>query len=163
MDVRKGWMAGVVMAGMLAGCAQMPPNAAPQTAVAPGVSVDALFTQFGAQATREGELLIITLPDALGISPQGVTGNALATLRVVAQYLNAGSGLGARIAAHTNTLTDSGEQKAQAVATSLTSLGINAGSLQVIGYGARYPVADMTSPDGAAQNARVEIEIGRMK
>lgn len=163
MEVRKGWMAGVVMAGMLAGCAQMQPYAAPQTALTPGVSVDAQFTQFGAQATREGELLIITLPDTLGLSPQGVTGNALATLRVVAQYLNAGSGLGARIAAHTNTPTDSGEQKAQAVATSLTSLGINAGRLQVIGYGARYPVADMTSPDGAAQNGRVEIEIGRMK
>lgn len=163
MDVRKRWIAGVIMAGMLAGCAQIQPIAAPQTAVPPGVSVDAQFTQFGAGATREGELLIISLPDALGISPQGVTGNALATLRLVAQYLNAGSGLGARIAGHTNTSAESGEQKAQTVATSLASLGINAGRLQVIGYGARYPVADMTSPEGAAQNARVEIEIGRMR
>jgi outer membrane protein OmpA-like peptidoglycan-associated protein len=49
--------------------------------------------------------------------------------------------------------------RAQAVADMLTDLGIEAGRMQVKGYGEAHPLAENASAKGRAQNRRVEVLI----
>ncbi|MCO5239907.1 MAG: OmpA family protein [Chitinophagaceae bacterium] len=49
------------------------------------------------------------------------------------------------------------EQRAEAVRTQLTSLGIDAGRLTAKGYGETQPIADNATPEGRANNQRVEF------
>ncbi len=49
------------------------------------------------------------------------------------------------------------EQRAEAVRTQLTSLGIAAGRLTAKGYGETHPIADTATPEGRANNQRVEL------
>lgn len=54
------------------------------------------------------------------------------------------------------------ERRAQAVASYLTSQGVNANRLMVVGFGARYPVATNATKAGQALNRRVEITIHQL-
>lgn len=47
--------------------------------------------------------------------------------------------------------------RARSVFRTLTDLGIDAGRIEVVGYGERFPVAENASARGRAQNRRVEI------
>jgi outer membrane protein OmpA-like peptidoglycan-associated protein len=50
-------------------------------------------------------------------------------------------------------------RRAQAVRTYLISQGIDSSKIEAIGNGSRNPVADNATPDGRANNRRVEIVI----
>ncbi|KAF1051814.1 MAG: putative lipoprotein YiaD [Stenotrophomonas maltophilia] len=52
---------------------------------------------------------------------------------------------------------DLSRARAQSVADVLSDLGVDAGRVQVQGFGEAYPVADNASSLGRAQNRRVEI------
>ena len=54
---------------------------------------------------------------------------------------------------------DLSRRRAESVATYLTSRGVSRARLETIGYGEQYPVADNSTPEGRAQNRRVEIRI----
>ncbi len=51
------------------------------------------------------------------------------------------------------------EQRARRIANELAARGINAGKFICKGYGGNTPIADNSSPEGRAQNRRVEITI----
>ena len=54
---------------------------------------------------------------------------------------------------------DLSRRRAESVATYLTSRGVSRARIETIGYGEQYAVADNSSPEGRAQNRRVEIRI----
>jgi outer membrane protein OmpA-like peptidoglycan-associated protein len=51
------------------------------------------------------------------------------------------------------------QRRAQAVASYLTSRGVNSQRLMTVGGGERYPVASNDTEAGRAQNRRVEISV----
>ena len=54
------------------------------------------------------------------------------------------------------------EQRAQSVATALTTQGIDADRVQTVGRGKEFPVASNATPDGRQQNRRVDIVLSDM-
>lgn len=54
------------------------------------------------------------------------------------------------------------QDRARSVSSYLISRGIASGRLFDTGYGPRYPIADNGTPEGRAQNRRVEVQISAM-
>jgi outer membrane protein OmpA-like peptidoglycan-associated protein len=54
---------------------------------------------------------------------------------------------------------DLSRRRADSVANYLVSRGVSRARMESIGYGEQYPVADNSTPEGRAQNRRVEIRI----
>ena len=54
---------------------------------------------------------------------------------------------------------DLSRRRADSVANYLVSRGVSRARLESIGYGEQYPTADNSTPEGRAQNRRVEIRI----
>jgi len=71
------------------------------------------------------------------------------------------------IAGHTDNVGDAemnmqlSEARAQAIFAYLTGLGVPASQLDAIGYGDDRPVASNSTPEGRAQNRRIEITLKR--
>lgn len=114
-----------------------------------------------------GDRLIVTLPqdilfatDSTSVQPsvvddlaalaQNVQVNANSTLQVVGHTDSDGD------AAYNQQLSDS---RARAVAAILTSRGVPQSRLQVYGRGESQPIASNLTPEGKAQNRRVDIVI----
>lgn len=51
------------------------------------------------------------------------------------------------------------QRRAQSVADYLVLRGVSRARIETMGYGEQYPVADNSTPEGRAQNRRVEIRI----
>lgn len=51
------------------------------------------------------------------------------------------------------------ERRAQSVANYLTGAAVAQGRVRISGYGPRYPIASNDTPEGRAQNRRVEIDL----
>ena len=94
-----------------------------------------------------------------------LTGDSTFTLNVVAEYANACPAFRIEIGGHTdNEGTDERNQRlsdrrAKSVAAYLTSAGVDTNRLSAVGYGASKPVADNTTPQGRAQNRRIEFTV----
>jgi outer membrane protein OmpA-like peptidoglycan-associated protein len=58
---------------------------------------------------------------------------------------------------------DLSQRRAGSVASYLGSQGIDPRRFAIIGYGASQPVATNATPDGRAQNRRVEIQISPLR
>jgi outer membrane protein OmpA-like peptidoglycan-associated protein len=122
---------------------------------------DQLFN-LGTSQTERG--LVMTLGDVLfapGRSQLNPTANE--TVLKLAQFLQINPKRQVRIEGYTD---DSGDgdrnlslsrQRAQAVAKALSTLGIEEGRLQVLGYGEDYPVTSNEAAEGRAKNRRVEV------
>ena len=54
---------------------------------------------------------------------------------------------------------DLSRRRAESVANYLVGRGVSRARIETIGYGEQYPIADNSSPDGRAQNRRVELRI----
>lgn len=69
------------------------------------------------------------------------------------------------VAGHTNSLPDGdvclriSRERATSVARYLVERGISFKRIRAVGYGKRYPIASNETPEGRAQNQRVEIKI----
>jgi outer membrane protein OmpA-like peptidoglycan-associated protein len=122
---------------------------------------DQLFS-LGTTQTERG--MVMTLGDML-FSPghSRLNPSANETVLKLAQFLRINPKREIRIEGYTD---DSGDdernltlsrQRAQSVAKTLTALGVDAGRLQVVGYGKDYPVASNASAEGRAKNRRVEV------
>jgi outer membrane protein OmpA-like peptidoglycan-associated protein len=87
------------------------------------------------------------------------------TLNAVAIVLRKYNRTNVKVAGYTSSTGSAGhnqllsEQRAQSVASYLTSKGINPARIMAVGYGKRYPVASNATRQGQAQNRRVEITL----
>jgi len=115
-------------------------------------------------ATETDRGLVMTLGDVLfraGSDRLGPEANR--TLLKLAHFLQLNPQRKVRIEGYTDSRGDAQENlelsraRAQAVASILTDLGIDAQRIDVRGYGEQFPVAENASARGRAQNRRVEI------
>ena len=117
--------------------------------------------------TNTGDRLIVTLPnnllfavDSTTVSPT-LQGDLAALARNVKIYQNSTL----QIVGHTDSDGDASynqtlsEGRARSVANVLINNGVSAGRLQTFGRGKSQPIASNLTPEGKAQNRRVEIVI----
>jgi outer membrane protein OmpA-like peptidoglycan-associated protein len=121
----------------------------------------------GAEVVRWGDNLTINMPggvtfatDSAELSPQ-----FHAALDKIAATLVDYNQTVVQVAGHTD-ITGShaynmqlSQKRADSVKTYLTGRGVTAQRLQAVGAGPDHPVADNATPEGRAQNRRVEITI----
>lgn len=94
-----------------------------------------------------------------------LTGDSTFTLNVLAEIANACPAFRIEIGGHTdNEGTDERNQRlsdrrAKSVAAYLSKAGVDANRLSAVGYGASKPVSDNTTPEGRAQNRRIEFTV----
>jgi outer membrane protein OmpA-like peptidoglycan-associated protein len=109
--------------------------------------------------------VIVTLPETFwsGIRATGFAPNADAKLTTLSDILNGNPDYSVVIESHTDnkgtpeelqSLTD---QRAQAIAARLTSLGVADGRLKASGMGATLPIAPNTTNANRNRNRRVQI------
>ncbi|MBV7377812.1 OmpA family protein [Maritimibacter dapengensis] len=119
------------------------------------------------QVINTGTALKVVMPqdilfatDSATVSP-GLTGD----LRVLAAHLRKYPGSRVRVIGHTDNTGDAGynlqlsERRAQAVTAALVSNGVGGTRVVSVGRGDSQPVATNLTPEGRAQNRRVEIII----
>ena len=114
-----------------------------------------------------GDRLIVTLPqnilfatDSTAVSPS-IQGDLIAVARNLQQYPDTN----VQVIGHTDNTGDASynqglsQRRAPAVAAILTSTGVPSFRVSSIGRGEDQPVASNLTPEGRAQNRRVEIVI----
>lgn len=108
--------------------------------------------------------LVMTLGDVLFHPDSAELGNsANRTLLKLVHFLQLNPQRKVRIEGYSDSRGDPqanlelSRARAQTVADLLISLGIEAGRVEVRGYGDRFPIAENASARGRAQNRRVEI------
>lgn len=121
----------------------------------------------GVSVTRNGDYIILNMPsnitfasDQAAISPQFYP-----TLNSVALVLNKYNRTLVDVYGHTDSTgndahnLDLSQRRALAVATYLNAQGTDSRRFSIIGYGESRPIATNATPEGRAQNRRVEIEL----
>lgn len=119
------------------------------------------------QITNTGDRLIVTLPQDILFATDSSTvrSDLERDLRTVAGNLQAYPNSTIQIVGHTDNTGEAAynqqlsERRAQSVASVLIGSGIPSGRIQAIGRGEDQPVASNLTPEGKAQNRRVEIVI----
>lgn len=114
-----------------------------------------------------GDRLIVTLPQDILFPTDSATlrPDLQRDLRTVGQNLLAYPDTTVQVIGHTDNTGDAGynlnlsRQRAQSVANVLMSEGVPSFRLQSIGRGEDQPIASNLTPEGRAQNRRVEIVI----
>ncbi|WP_425040397.1 OmpA family protein [Primorskyibacter sp. S187A] len=120
-----------------------------------------------ATITNTGDRLIVTLPQDIlfATDSTAVRSDLQRDLRAVAGNLQAYPNSTVQVIGHTDSDGDAGynldlsDRRASAVASVLIGAGVNPGRIQTIGRGEDQPVASNLTPEGKAQNRRVEIVI----
>ena len=124
-----------------------------------------LEDQMGSLAAAETDRgLVMTLGDVLFRAASAELGSsANRTLLKVVHFMQLNPKRRVRIEGYTDNRGDAAENlalsraRAQAVGDFMQSLGVDAGRIEVVGYGEQYRVAENASARGRAQNRRVEI------
>lgn len=117
--------------------------------------------------TNTGDRLIVTLPNDIlfAVDDATVRPDLQRDLRALAGNLQAYPNSTVQIVGHTDSDGDAAynlglsKRRAQSVANVLVAAGVSGSRLQTIGRGEDQPVADNLTPQGKAQNRRVEIVI----
>lgn len=117
--------------------------------------------------TNTGDRLIVTLPNNLlfATDSTNVSPTLRGDLRALAQNVQVYANSTLQIIGHTDSEGDAAynqqlsEGRARAVGNILISEGVPQSRLQTYGRGESQPVASNLTPDGKAQNRRVEIVI----
>lgn len=121
----------------------------------------------GVSVTRYPDRIVLNMPNSLTfdtsssvLKPFGVQ-----TLKSVAAVLKEYNKTGARIVGYTDSTGTMAinqrlsNERAQSVANALVLQGINAARLTTYGAGPSDPIASNATPEGRAQNRRVEITL----
>ncbi|WP_373740726.1 OmpA family protein [Neisseria sp.] len=116
---------------------------------------------------RQGNQIKLVMPDNVTFATNSATlsGNAIDALNKASETLIQYPDTTLTIAGHTdNTGSDAinnplSQRRAQAVAGYLNQRGVSSSRLNTVGYGSRQPVASNSTPEGRAQNRRVEVLI----
>ncbi len=128
-----------------------------------------LRQQLGPDTTirNTGDRLIVTMPQDIlfATASSELRPTLIADLRDVGASLIAYPGTTAQVIGHTDSDGDAGynldlsQRRAQSVANVLIGEGVPGSRIQVIGRGEDQPIASNLTPEGKAQNRRVEIVI----
>jgi outer membrane protein OmpA-like peptidoglycan-associated protein len=114
-----------------------------------------------------GDRLIVTLPQDIlfATDSAALRPDLQADVRTVAQSLLAYPDTTVQVIGHTDNVGEAGynldlsQRRAQSVANVLVSEGVPSFRVQSIGRGEDQPIASNLTPEGKAQNRRVEIVI----
>jgi outer membrane protein OmpA-like peptidoglycan-associated protein len=113
------------------------------------------------QSLASGKL--ITHAIRFDVNKDEVRGESMGFLHQVADYLKANPTIKFEVGGHTDSDGDDAanlklsEQRAQAVKRILLSFGVVDSQLSIRGYGETLPISPNTTPDGKANNRRVEF------
>ncbi|TPE58825.1 OmpA family protein [Sandaracinobacter neustonicus] len=119
------------------------------------------------QVEREGDEIKLVFPDTItfDFNSYVVRPEMRGQLQEVAKVLNAYPSTVIGVFGHTDNVGSAAanqrlsEQRAEAVVGSLESFGVSRARMQPRGFGFTQPVASNDTPEGRAQNRRVEIRI----
>ena len=119
------------------------------------------------QVERQGDEIKLVFPDTItfDFNSYVVRPEMRGQLQEVAKVLNAYPSTVIGVFGHTDNVGSAevnqrlSEQRADAVAGSLESFGVNRARMQTRGFGFTQPVASNDTPEGRAQNRRVELRI----
>jgi outer membrane protein OmpA-like peptidoglycan-associated protein len=125
----------------------------------------------GISVTRAGDRIILNMPSnvTFDTDQDAVRSEFYPTLNSVAIVLRKFNKTLIDIAGHTDSTGSLGhnqqlsERRAVSVANYLGGQGIDTRRVAAMGYGPSQPVASNASPEGRAQNRRVEISISPLK
>ncbi len=114
-----------------------------------------------------GSSLVVTMPQDIlfATGSASLTGPLRSDLAVLARHLNKYPDSNVQVIGHTDNVGSAAynlnlsRQRASAVAAELISGGLSSGRVTSIGKGEDQPVASNLTPEGRAQNRRVEIVI----
>ena len=119
------------------------------------------------QVERQGDEIKLTFPDTItfDFNSYVVRPEMRGQLQEVAKVLNAYPSTVIGVFGHTDNVGSAAvnqrlsEQRAESVAGTLESFGVARARMQPRGFGFTQPVASNDTPEGRAQNRRVEIRI----
>lgn len=125
------------------------------------------FSNGRIQIINNGDYLVVRMPDDIlfAIDSAAVRPGLRADLQVLAGSLQRYPGSTVQVVGHTdNTGTsaynqDLSERRAVAVSSVLIGAGVEAGRIRSFGLGEDQPIATNLTPEGRAQNRRVDITI----
>jgi len=125
------------------------------------------FSDGRIQIINNGDYLVVRMPDDIlfAIDSAAVRPGLRADLQVLAGSLQRYPGSTVQVIGHTdNTGTsaynqDLSERRAGAVSSVLIGAGVEAGRIRSFGLGEDQPIATNLTPEGRAQNRRVDITI----
>lgn len=125
----------------------------------------------GVSVTRNGDQIILNMPSSITFDTDQdqVKSQFYATLNSVAIVLRKFNQTLVDVNGHTDSTGSAShnqalsQRRAASVANYLGSQGIDPRRFAIIGYGATQPVATNATPDGRAQNRRVEIQISPLR
>ena len=121
----------------------------------------------GIEVTRDGDVIKLTLPDGVtfDFNRADLKPQFYPALDQVASTMAEYNQTVVEVSGHTDSVGSDeynqrrSEQRATAVANSLSGRGLMRERFEVVGMGERYPVADNNSDYGRAKNRRVEIRV----
>ncbi len=121
----------------------------------------------GVNVTNHGDYLLVNMPQDLLFATDSATlsGSLMGDLGAVAQSLIRYPNSQIQIVGHTDSTgaaaynLDLSQRRANSVAAVLRNNGVPSGRISAVGRGEDVPVASNLTPEGRAQNRRVEIYI----
>jgi outer membrane protein OmpA-like peptidoglycan-associated protein len=121
----------------------------------------------GVSVTRVGDRIILNMPSNITFptDQDQVLPGFYATLNSVALVLNKFNRTLVDVNGHTDSTGSAAhnqglsERRAASVANYLASRGVDQRRMSTLGFGASQPIASNATPDGRAQNRRVEVAI----
>ena len=125
----------------------------------------------GVSVTRNGDNIILNMPSNITFDTDqdAISPGFYPTLNSVAIVLNKFNKTLVDINGHTDSVGNAAynqglsERRAMSVATYLGGQGLDQRRVSALGFGMSQPVASNSSPDGRAQNRRVEIQIAPIR
>ena len=119
----------------------------------------------GVSVTRQGSNISLNMPGNLTFDTNSteITPSFFSVLNSVVLVFKEYPKTSIRVAGHTDSVGSESynlglsQKRAQAVASYFTAQGVAHQRFQVIGYGESVPIASNQSPEGRAQNRRVEL------
>jgi len=121
----------------------------------------------GVQVVRNGDQIELVMPGNITFDTNvsSVKADFYPTLTSVAKVIDKFDETLVLVEGHTDSTGSMelnqrlSEERASSVGRYLIGQGVAASRIQTQGYGPRYPIADNATPEGRAQNRRVEIQL----
>ena len=140
-------------------------------AMVPGATVTLTNQGTGVSVTRRGDSIVLNMPSNITFATDQdqVIPPFYQTLDSVAIVLNKFNRTLIDINGHTDSTGSAGynqglsERRAASVANYLGARGVDQRRISTLGFGPSQPIASNATPDGRAQNRRVEVLISPLK